>query len=384
MERIRVLRVITRMNVGGPARQTVGLAGGLDPEVFDQRLLAGRGEPDEADYLELAAKHIEVGAVPGLRRLVDPVGDVRALNHLVREIRQFRPHIVHTHLAKAGVLGRLAVRLARSDAKTVHTFHGHLLYGILSPRTTRVVIAVERFLAPRTARLVSVGARVRDELVAAGIGRPDQYTVVPPGVDLPAAPSAAEARARLGLPGGGQVVVMLARLTAQKRPERYVELARQVCESRSDVVFALAGGGELESSLRAQAADLGDRFRFLGWRADVEVVIAAADVVVLTSDNEGMPVALIEAGLVGRAAIATDVGSTAEVIADGETGFVTSTDVGDMAEALERLLDNPELRRSFEERAAKRAHRLFSKDRLVADIDALYRALVETPQPGRR
>ncbi len=186
MSRIRVLRVIARMNVGGPALQVTALADGLDPERFEQRLLVGNVGEGEADYLDLRAPHVEATRVRGLGRSPDPTGDARALAALVREMREFRPHIVHTHTAKAGVLGRSAAVLARVPIR-VHTFHGHLLHGYFSPRVTSAVTAVERAFADMTTRLVAVGRQVRDELLAAGIGRPDQYVVVPPGVALPVA-----------------------------------------------------------------------------------------------------------------------------------------------------------------------------------------------------
>src|SRR5437899_2872105 len=188
-------------------------------------------------------------------------------------MRRFRPHIVHTHTAKAGALGRVAAGVARVPA-TVHTFHGHLLHGYFSPAVTRAVVATERMLARRTTRLVAVGARVRDELVAAGIGRAEQYAVVPPGVDLGAVPTRDDARRALGLPLDDTIVGYVARLTPIKRPDRFVDVAERVAERHPEVRFVVAGEGPLLGKMKEQARRLGDRIRFVGWRSDVETVYA--------------------------------------------------------------------------------------------------------------
>ncbi|MGH9188930.1 MAG: glycosyltransferase [Acidimicrobiales bacterium] len=387
MARTRVLRVIARMNVGGPALQVTTLTRGLPADRFETRLLVGDVGAGEADWTSLRAdggaagaggtgdngdhQGLDVVRIPGLGRDPDPLGDVRALAAVVREIRAFRPDIVHTHTAKAGALGRVAAFACRMPA-TVHTFHGHLLSGYFSPRVTGAIVLTERVLALRTTRLVAVGTRVRDELLAAGVGRPAQYAVVAPGLALPPAPMPPEARATLGLPPDRPVVAFVARLTAVKRPDRFVDVATQLAARHPDTLFVVAGEGPLAYTMRASAECLGDAVRFLGWRGDVETVYAAADVVVLTSDNEGMPVSLIEAAHAGRPAVTTAVGSAAEVVVDGETGFVTGPSPESLADAVSRLLDDPALRSTMGKTAAERAARLFTPSRLIADTVRLY------------
>jgi glycosyltransferase involved in cell wall biosynthesis len=363
------------MNVGGPALQVTALTTQLDPERYEQRLLVGDVGEGEADYLSLRAPDVPAVTVPGLGRTPNLTGDVRALAALRREIRTFRPHIVHTHTAKAGVLGRAAAMAERVPTR-VHTFHGHLLHGYFSPLATRAVVTAERGFARRTTRLVAVGQRVRDELLAARIGRPEQYVVVPPGVQLPPAPIRAAARVGLGLPLDGPVVAFVGRLTQVKRPDRFAEVAIRLARVRPGAVFVIAGEGPLLPDLRARLAPLGDQARLLGWRADVETVYAAADVVVLTSDNEGMPVSLIEAASVGCPAVTTAVGSAGEVVLDGRSGFVVSPDVDAIADATGRVLDDPALRSRLARAASVHAHACFSRDRLVADTAGLYDELV--------
>ena len=244
--------------------------------------------------------------------------------------------------------------------------------GYFSPAKTRAVVGVERTFARRTTRLVAVGNRVRDELLHARVGRRAQYVVVPPGTGFPSVPSREEARQRLGLPLDASVVAFVGRLTGVKRPERFVDASIRLAATHPNAHFLVAGEGELLDSLRERAGPLGDRIRFLGWCADIEQVYAGSDVVMLTSDNEGMPVSLIEAAAVGIPAVTTRVGSAPEVVLDGVTGLVTATDTADLADATGRLLDDDQLRHRLGDAARLHASEQFGAARLVDDIARLY------------
>lgn len=370
---LRVMRVIARMNVGGPALQVSGLVQELSSERFDQRLYTGTVATGEADYIRLRATGLPHTVVEGLGRSPRPLDDLRAFFELVRMMRSFKPHIVHTHTAKAGVLGRLAA-FATGVPVVVHTFHGHLLNGYFSQSVTRAVTAVERVLARWTTALVSVGAQVRDDLLAAGIGHAEQYVVVPPGIALSALPRRDEARTALGLPPDAVVVVLVARLTSIKRPERFIAVARMLQESHPSAVFAVVGEGDLLADLRSDAPS---NVCFLGWRGDIERVYAAADLAVLTSDNEGMPVSLIEAALCGVPAVSTRVGSVAEVVLDGRSGWLCEPD--GLAASVSEALSDPVRLAAFGTAAREHAEASFSLARLVADTERLYeQAATET------
>jgi glycosyltransferase involved in cell wall biosynthesis len=371
-----VMRVIARMNVGGPALQASVLMRGLDPEVFDQRLYTGLVEPGEADYLDLRAGDVTAHRVPALGRSVRPADDLRAVASLTAEMRRFRPHIVHTHTAKAGLLGRAASVLARVPAR-VHTYHGHLLYGYFSPLRTHLVTGAERVSARLCDRLVAVGARVRDELVSAGVGRPGQYVVVPPGTALGPLPDRAFARARLGLPGGEPVVAYVGRLTRIKRPDRLAGVMRELRRLVPGVRFVVCGGGDETAEVEAAAAGSDGAIRLAGWRPDVETVYAAADLVLLTSDNEGMPVSLIEAGLAGLPVVATRVGSVGEVVRDGVTGLLTACDEHALAAQAARLLLDEPARREMGRLAREWTTRRFGPGRLVSDVAGIYASIAE-------
>ncbi len=373
VQRLRVMRVISRMNVGGPALQAAVLSRGLDPARYDQRLYAGCVAPGEADYVALCAPDVDVQSVAGLGRQVRPFDDTRALAALISAMRRFRPHIVHTHTAKAGALGRLAAVASGAPVK-VHTFHGHLLYGYFSDSKTRAVVCAERVLARGCDRLVSVCEHVRDELIAAGIGSAPQYVVVPPGTSLRPLPARRDARLRLGLPQDDPVVAYVGRLAAVKRPDRLVAVARRVRERCPRTQFVICGQGQHADALSADPA-LDPAPVLVGWRPDVETVYAAADVTILTSDNEGMPVSLIESALAGVPAVATRVGSVAEVVQDGVTGLLAPPSSEELAQHVIRLLTDRGLRERMGHDARASAECRFGPQRLVADIDDLYTSI---------
>lgn len=373
--RIRVMEIIARMNVGGPATQVVGLCERLNSEEFDHRLYTGHTDGGESDHLRLRDVAVPVHQVPGLGRSIRPSDDYHALVHLVRAMREFRPHIVHTRTAKAGALGRAAAGLARVGSARVHVFHGHLLHGYFSPARRRIYVQAERFLAPMSDRLVTVGDRVRDDLLAAGIGRPEQYTVIPPGVRLGPVPTREAARDALGLPPDAPVVAYVGRLTRVKRPDRFLAVAGEVLRSLPDCRFVVCGGGELRKDVEQDIGPMRDSVRLLGWRRDVETVYAAADVVLLTSENEGTPLSLIEAGMAATPVVSTRVGSVDEVVRDGHTGLLATTDAGELAAHTVRLLSDRALAHRMGESARRWTTASFGVERLVADTEALYRSL---------
>ena len=371
---IKVIRVIARMNVGGPAWQVSVLTRGLQPPEFETHLVCGRVADDEADFIELRDPSLPCTYLEGLGRSVKPLDDLRAFVALVRIMRREKPDVVHTHTAKAGVLGRSAAVVARVPYR-VHTFHGHVLHGYFSPRVTKAIIVIERLLARRTHVLAAVGSKVRDDLLDANIGRPEKYRVVPPGVDVVASCSKAEARLAFELPPHAPIILFVGRLTRIKRPDRLIEAMSLVLQQRPDAILAIAGEGDLYEEVRTLAAPLGDSVRFLGWQSDLSRVYPLADTVVLTSDNEGMPVTLIEASMLGIPCVTTDVGSAHEVVLDGKTGRVVSVNSSEVASALVDLLDDTHKLGRFGSAAREHATEKFGAARLIEDYAATYREL---------
>jgi glycosyltransferase involved in cell wall biosynthesis len=368
------MRIMARTNVGGPALQASILMRRLPTDRFEQRLYAGSLAAGEADFLEFRAPGITVHRVPTLSRRVRLGNDVRALEFLMSEMRKFRPHIVHTHTAKAGVAGRLAAMMTRIPVR-VHTFHGHLLHGYFSGVATRGVVMVESALARHTDRLIAVGTQVRDDLLAAGVGTPAQYVVVPPGTSLGPLPDRPAARRALGVPVDAPVVAFVGRLTRVKRPDRLLAVAQEVSRAIPGTRFLVCGDGDLAADIQHAARHGQGGITTLGWRADVETVYAAADLVLLTSDNEGMPLSLIEAALAGVPAVATDVGSVAEVVQHEATGILADTSHEALTRAVIRLLTDEKLRRGMGARAHVWATARFGPERLASDIEQLYESM---------
>jgi glycosyltransferase involved in cell wall biosynthesis len=371
-EKIKVLQIIARMNVGGPAVIVADLMRGLDSSRFEQRLITGFCADNEADYLETVATDVKATRIGGLGRSISPMADARAFIKLIALIRRENPDVIHTHTAKAGVLGRLAAILAGSKALKVHTFHGHLLHGYFDGWKTQLVIAIEKYLASRTDILIAVGNQVKDDLLKAGIGKRDQYRVFFPGLPTPAAFDRDDARAFFGLDLDSIYCTFVGRLTQIKRPDRLLDVAAASVARGLKVHFLVAGEGELFESSKARAVEENLPVTFLGWRSDIDQLFAASDIAILTSDNEGIPLTLIQAAFAGIPIVAPRVGSIADIVIDGETGFLTSTQAGAMASALSALVTDEDLRNELGSVGRAHAEKYFSLNKSLADHASLY------------
>ena len=373
---IRLLSIVTRMNVGGPAMQISTLMRGLAGSDIYQVLLTGNVLEDEIDYLDIDGADLRFHKVAPLQRSISPLRDAQALLQIARFIHDFRPDVIHTHTAKAGVLGRVAAKLTRSKAKRVHTFHGHLLHGYFSETATREIIRVERSLARSTHRLIAVGDQVRDDLLAVGVGKREQFRTVPPGVDLGPVPTRDEARESLDIPAGVPVVCFIGRLTPIKRIDRLADVIRQASIKIPGIEFVIAGHGLDFEILQDLKEHENQRIHLLGWYQDVARVLAASDLLLLTSDNEGTPVSIIQAMHAGVPAISTDVGSVRSLIRHGETGLLTETDPSALADAISLLLSDDSLRWRLANRGREIATAEFGASALTRAHRAIYRELL--------
>ena len=370
--KVKVLRIIARMNVGGPAVQISNLMRGLDPKIFDQKLITGYCEQNEIDYLELNAPEIPCTRIKGFGRRVSLKEDLLAFFYLAREIKKFKPDYIHTHTAKAGVLGRTAAILAFSPAKLIHTFHGHLLHGYFSPFKTKLVVLIEKLLATRSTTLVSVGEQVRDDLLAAGVGRQDQFRIIPPGVYLGAIPKSHLIRTSLDIPESSTVITFLGRITKVKRPDRFAQVALQISKQTPNIYFLIVGSGELEEILKSELSTISSKVKFLGWRNDIENILEATDIMLLTSDNEGTPVSAIQAGMAGIPTVSTNVGSVSKIIEDGVSGILTSLNPSEIVEQLQKLIRDTKLRQTLGERAKLDITERFSVSQLIKKHEEIY------------
>lgn len=382
LTRIRVLRIITRLNVGGPALHAGLLSARLDPSRFETLLVAGREGPGEASMLDLGRleRGYRLVRVPSLVREVSPANDLRALLRLARIARGYRPHVVHTHLAKAGALGRIAALLCGASV-VVHTYHGSVFRGYFAARESSLYLAIERALARVSTRLVAITPRQREGLVALGFPQ-GKIVMIPLGLDLSAfrsLPEREEARGRLGLLVDAPLVALVGRLVPIKDVGTFIRAVALAAREIPALRALIVGDGEERPRLEALAAELGvsERCEFLGWRADVETVYAAMDVLAVSSRNEGSPASVIEAMASGRVVVGTAVGGVPDLIRDGVDGvLVPPGDPRALAAALVRLVRDAGLRARLGAAARAAALERYHAARLVRDIERLYEELL--------
>jgi glycosyltransferase involved in cell wall biosynthesis len=385
---IKVLRVIARLNVGGPALHVAYLTAGLADRGYETTLVAGtlaRGEESMASVSE--ARGVRIETLPALHREIGPLRDVQAILRLARLIKEVRPTILHTHTAKAGAVGRIAALLAGSARPpvVVHTFHGHVLRGYFNPLTTLGFRTLERWLARVTTALVAVSPEVRDDLVKLRVAPASKFTVVRLGIELDERTGSdddirAETRRQLGVAQDAFVVGWVGRMTAVKRTDDVVRALRGLVDRGVDAYLCLVGDGPDRDHLERYAHELGvvKRCLFVGYQEDVARFYSAIDALLLPSVNEGTPVSVIEALAAQRPAVATRVGGTPDVIRDGVDGFLV--EVGDadaLSERLAELANDPERRARMGAAGRERVLGRYAVERLVDDIDRLYRSLLD-------
>lgn len=380
---VKVCHVITRLDLGGAQENTLHTVRTLKPP-YRASLVAGPGGLLDDEVLSSAG--VEVHFLPALARPIRPWRDLRAISGLVGLLRRLRPDIVHTHSSKAGIVGRVAARAAGVGA-VVHSIHGYGFHDGQPPWARAALIALERAAAPLTTHFIAVSRANLDRGAALGIVDPRRATVIRSGVRIEAFRAAARDReaaratlaAAIGAPPAAPLVGMVACLKPQKAPLDFVAAAARVAAARPDAHFLIAGDGELRSQVERRIADCGlaGRFHLLGWRRDVPRVMAALDVVVLTSLWEGLPRAVPEAIATGRPIVATAVDGTGEILADGDNALTTGpADPAGIAERVVRLLGDPALGARLAERARPLLAE-FDIDAMVRAQEDLYRRLLE-------
>jgi glycosyltransferase involved in cell wall biosynthesis len=362
---MRVLHVIARLNVGGTARYITQLANELPKHGIETFVATGFVQGAEVE--DPSAQSIDLIRVPAMGRSIRPIRDHLARKQLDKIIAEVKPDIIHTHTFKAGYV----IRIKKQPVPVIHTFHGHLLDDPeFSGFKSKVIVEAERMLAKKSAKLVTVGRRVADELLEQQIGTRDQFVNIPPGVVEVNVTPKAQAIKNLGLEDyKSPIVGWIARVTGVKNPMRALEVA----DVLPNIHFVMVGGGDQLEQVKAAAPA---NVSVIGW-ADAADLFGAADIILSTSENEGMPVALIEAQLAGKPVVATDVGSVSEVILNHETGIVTNKNAGSIASAVESLMLDKTTREEMGRLAIARAQALFSVDRMINAHIELYKSIVK-------
>jgi glycosyltransferase involved in cell wall biosynthesis len=374
--KIKVLHLVTRMNVGGVAVLLDNLMANIDRNQFEALLVTGICESPEGEYLDNRNINYRFERLTSFHKSISVLDDLKSLLAIVRVMREFKPDIVHTHTSKAGLFGRLLATFIVPKAKKIHTFHGHLLVGYFNPLKLTIVKAVEKSLGLLTNKFIAMGTHVRDDLVGAGIGENSKFAILFPGLASPAFPDKGEARNNLKLDKNKIYCTFVGRLTQIKRPDRVLEVAEIVAKNNSNVEFLVVGDGDLASKMRKQSEVGKLPIHFLGWRQDIPAILKASDIALLTSDNEAVALTLIEATQAAIPVVTTAAGSVRDVAIDGENGFVTGFNSQELADAVLKLAQNPQIRESFGAAGRKRSDSLFSIKRMVGDHEELYKELL--------
>jgi glycosyltransferase involved in cell wall biosynthesis len=380
--KVRVLRLFSRLNVGGPSIHVIVLTAGLAARGYETQLLVGHEAEREGDLDDLAQQNgVHCIRVPGLGREIRPWSDARVLWRLYRAIREFAPHVVHTHTAKAGFLGRIAARLAGVPV-IVHTFHGHVLRGYFGPAKTSFYRRLETWLGRLSTALIAVSEAVKRDLVELEVAPASKIRVVELGLPLQelAGPlPRGGLRIEAGISDSACLVGIVGRLAPIKDIAVFLRAAAIVAVAEPLARFAVVGDGELRVELESLAQELGltGRVYFYGWRRDMPAIYGDLDVVVNCSRNEGTPVALIEALTAGRPVVATRVGGTPDVLRGGERGrLVPPSDPSALAEAILETVRDLDACRARAAAGRQEVLAKYSTGRLLADIDGLYRDLL--------
>jgi glycosyltransferase involved in cell wall biosynthesis len=365
----KVLHLIARMNVGGTARYLTMLDAGLNAKGFESSIATGFVQGAESE--DPSVTQVKLHRINSLGRAINPIADHKAFKEFEKLVAAEKPDIIHSHTFKAGLIARARrkdlEKAAGKEIKFIHTFHGHLLDDpeFSGPKKT-AIIAIERALAKKTNKLITVGQKVADELLAYEIGNPLQFINIPPGVHALPTKSKQDARQELGITHT-PVIGWLARVTGVKNPLLAAAIAKEI----PNVQFIFGGDGDLINQLKATAPA---NAKVLGW-VDAATFLSACDIILSTSENEGMPVALIEAQLAGIPVVATNVGSTAEVIAHNQTGLITTKDKADIIAALQTLINSPETLINMGQSATAHARANFSPDAMINKHIDLYNSL---------
>ena len=393
----KVLRILNRINVGGPVFNVAYLSKYLQPE-FETKILVGNIEDGEGDasYV-LDELDLPFERVPSMHRSLHPIRDFKALLYIIKTINTYQPDILHTHAAKAGALGRFACLFVKKrPAVILHTYHGNVFDGYFSPLKTKIFLFIERSLAKVSQGIVSISNSQKNELSSKyGIANLDKIKVIPLGFQLDkflenTKQKRDEARAEFHVEEGTVLLVMTGRLTAIKNHKLFFDvLASAKKQTNLSFKSLVVGNGEMYDELKNYASALGlivaespinhpnYDILFTSWRKDIDRINAGADIAVLTSTNEGTPVSIIEAMAAGKAVITTKVGGVEDFIQNNINGiFVSKDNVGEFTKKLVELLESQDFRETLGSNAIQSALRMFSYNRLISDMRNYYSELL--------
>jgi glycosyltransferase involved in cell wall biosynthesis len=367
---VKVLQLITRLDKGGAPWIFLRLIEGLKEQGMEVVMASGPSQQPEEDPAEFSRRlHIPYHPLRFLRRDISPVHDCLALFQIIALIWRERPAILHTHTSKAGILGRIAGRVTHT--RTIHTPHGHVFYGYFGRGKKQLYIFLERLAARLCERIITISEDERREYLRRGIGDKKKVVTIYNGIDMKRFPGDGNhVRKEMGIAQQAPVVGFVGRLEEVKGPHIFVTAAKRIQAVAPQTHFLMVGDGAMKQELRQKAQDM-PHLHIMGYRKDVADCLAALDIVLIPSLNDGFNLAAVEAMVSSTPIVATAVGGLPEVIADGGI-LVQSGDTKKMAQQAVKLLKSPSLRKKIGVRGRRRAERLFSWDVSLKKTIALY------------
>ena len=371
---INLVSIISRMNVGGPAVLLSEFINSLPENDFSHTLITGHCQDNEIDYLNLHPINSKVIYINNFKKSQFFIADIRSLIRIMKILKANKPDIVHTHTSKAGFLGRISCRLVSKNTKIVHTYHGHLLYGYFPNWRTKIIVTLERFLGRFTDVYIAVSRQIKEDLIRVGIGPRNKWEIIHPGVSLP---SDWINRRTLNPHTSSSDIFTIAwigRFTDIKNPLLAVKSLEIISNSRN-VRMLMAGDGELVDQCYKYIKDKNLPIELLGWVSDINPVLAQADLLLVSSKNEGMPVVIIEAALRGIPIISTRVGGVVDFISHGLTGYLVDQDSASLAKGLSFLIDSNNLLKDIAINAENLAKSEFSLEKFTNSHVNLYLSL---------
>ena len=386
MSNIKVLQIIARLNIGGPAIYTILLSHELDKIGYKTILVKGTEGQTEGDMMYLAeSKGVKPVIIPELGREIGFKNDLVAFYKLYKLIKSEKPDIVHTHTAKAGTLGRIAAWLA--DVPVIlHTFHGHVLAGYFGKLKTLVFILIEKILARISTRIITLSNELKKELIEIGIAREKKIEVIPLGLELRPFMEGGffgEFKKELELSEDTVLIGIVGRLVPIKGHKYFLEAAKIINQGSGvrgqELRFVIIGDGELRKELEDYTKKLGiaNDVVFTGFRRDLPKIYSDLDIVVLSSINEGTPVSIIEAMASGKPVIATNVGGVSSLVENNINGFlINPQDVQALSDAIIKLLNDSDLRQKMGREGRSSVFPRYDISQLVKRVDLLYTQMI--------
>ena len=358
------------MNVGGPAVLIDGLIRGLPSKEFEHHLITGQCEDNEIDYLEAHPELrnlVEIHSFESMKRSLLPIKDISVLLQTIRTLRNLKPNIVHTHTSKAGVIGRLAARIASPKSQIIHTFHGHLLYGYFSPFKVSVVVVIEKAMARFSNVLVAVTSQIKKDLISKGVGKANCWEVIHPGVN--------PVEKQRSTVANKKHLVWIGRFTAIKNPYLALKIMRELKKKDSTINLTMVGDGELFGEISQKAKEENLNIVFTGWQTDIYPYLHTADALLISSKNEGLPLVMLEAASLRIPTVSTNVGGISEFIEDRKSGIFISENTTSASADIFNLFDKPDQVESLGQKAYAKFNEGFSMKSFVDSHINLYKKI---------